>query len=42
VLLAVDGLLLTELIHMSPFTPEQRERVVARLLQLAEDCADAG
>jgi AcrR family transcriptional regulator len=39
VLLAVDGLLLTELIHMSPFTPEQRERVVARLVQLAEECA---
>jgi AcrR family transcriptional regulator len=42
VLLAVDGLLLTELIHMSPFTPEQRERVVARLLRLAEDCAGGG
>lgn len=42
VLLAVDGLLLTELIRMSPFTPEQRERVVAALVKLAEGCAPAG
>jgi AcrR family transcriptional regulator len=41
VLLAVDGLLLTELIQLSPFTPEQRERVVGRLVRLAEDCAPA-
>ena len=39
VLLAVDGLLLSELIHMSPFTPDQRERVVAGLVQLAVECA---
>lgn len=41
VLLAVDGLLLTELIHMSPFTPEQRERIVGQLVKLAEECAPA-
>lgn len=42
VLLAVDGLLLGELIQMSPFTPAQRERVVAELERLAEECAPAG
>jgi AcrR family transcriptional regulator len=42
VLLAVDGLLLGELIQMSPFTPEQRERVVAELVRLAGECAPAG
>jgi AcrR family transcriptional regulator len=37
-LLAVDGLVLGELIHLSPFTPEQRRRVVAELERLAVEC----
>lgn len=38
-LLAADGLLLGELIHLSPYTPEQRERIVAALLKRAADCS---
>lgn len=39
VLLAADGLLLSELIHLSPYTADQRARVVAALVKLAQDCA---
>jgi hypothetical protein len=30
--LAVDGLLLSELLHLSPLTPDERERVVEALI----------
>jgi AcrR family transcriptional regulator len=36
VLLATDGLLLGELLRISPFTPAQREQLVAALLRIAE------
>lgn len=38
-LLAADGLVLGELLHFSPFTPEQRERIVATLLKRAAACS---
>jgi AcrR family transcriptional regulator len=38
-LLAVDGLVLGELIHVSPLTPEQRARIVAELERQAAECA---
>lgn len=40
-LLAADGLVLGELIHLSPYTPEQRERIVAALMKRAADCSPA-
>lgn len=39
VLLAADGLVLGELIQLSPFTPEQRERIVAALMKRAAECS---
>ena len=38
VLLAVDGLLLGELLHVSPYTPAERERIVAALCEASESC----
>jgi hypothetical protein len=38
VLLAVDGLLLGELLHLSPYTRAQRARLVKALLRSAEQC----
>jgi AcrR family transcriptional regulator len=39
VLLAMDGLLLNELMQVSPYTDTQRQRIVAALLRMAGDCA---
>jgi AcrR family transcriptional regulator len=40
ILLAVDGLMLGEAWRITPFTPGQRERIVAELLRLADEaCA---
>jgi AcrR family transcriptional regulator len=39
ILLAADGLVLGELIQLSPYTPEQRERLVAALLKRAAACS---
>jgi AcrR family transcriptional regulator len=36
VLLAVQGLLLAELLHLSPYTPRERSRLVKALLRAAE------
>jgi AcrR family transcriptional regulator len=41
VLLAAQGLLLAELMHLSPYTPEERERVVAALLRAVDQCGKA-
>jgi AcrR family transcriptional regulator len=41
VLLAAQGLLLAELLHLSPYTPEERERVVAALLKAIDQCGKA-
>jgi len=42
VLLAVDGLMLSEAWRMSPFTPAQREQIVGELLRLTDEvCAAA-
>jgi AcrR family transcriptional regulator len=38
VLLAVDGLLLGELLHLSPYTPAERARLIKALLRNAERC----
>ena len=38
VLLAVQGLLLAELLHLSPYTPEERSRLVKSLLRAADQC----
>jgi AcrR family transcriptional regulator len=38
VLLAVQGLLLGELLHLSPYTPEERSRLVKALLKAADQC----
>ena len=38
VLLAVQGLLLAELLHLSPYTPEERSRLVKSLLRAADRC----
>ncbi len=38
VLLAVDGLLLGELLRISPYTPEERTRLVKALLRAVEQC----
>jgi AcrR family transcriptional regulator len=37
-LLAVDGLLLGETMQLSSFTPSQRQRIVAALIDRARDC----
>jgi AcrR family transcriptional regulator len=42
ILLAVDGLMFGEAWRVTPFTPEQRERIVAELLRLTDEvCATA-
>jgi len=42
ILLAVDGLMLGEAWRLTPFTPEQRDRIVAELLRLTDEvCATA-
>jgi AcrR family transcriptional regulator len=38
VLLAVDGLLLGELLRLSPYTPEERSRLVKALLKAVDQC----
>lgn len=38
VLLAVDGLLLGELLRLSPYTPEERARLVKALLKAVDQC----
>lgn len=38
VLLAVQGLLLAELLHLSPYTPEERSRLVKALQRAADQC----
>ena len=38
VLLATQGLLFAELLHLSPYTPEERTRLVAALLRAADQC----
>jgi AcrR family transcriptional regulator len=38
VLLAVQGLLLAELLHLSPYTPEERARLVKALQRAADQC----
>ena len=38
VLLGVQGLLLAELLHLSPYTPGERSRLVKALLRAADQC----
>jgi AcrR family transcriptional regulator len=38
VLLGVQGLLLAELLHLSPYTPEERARLVKALQRAADQC----
>ena len=38
VLLAVQGLLLAELLHLSPYTPQERSRLVKAMLRAADQC----
>jgi AcrR family transcriptional regulator len=38
VLLAVQGLLLAELLHLSPYTPQERSRLVKTMLRAADQC----
>jgi AcrR family transcriptional regulator len=38
VLLGVQGLLLAELLHLSPYTPEERSRLVKALQRAADQC----
>jgi AcrR family transcriptional regulator len=38
VLLAAQGLLFAELLHLSPYTPEERTRLVAALLKAVDQC----
>jgi len=38
VLLAVQGLLLAELLHLSPYTPPERSRLVKAMLRAADQC----
>jgi len=38
VLLAVQGLLLGELLHLSPYTPQERSRLAKALLRAADQC----
>jgi AcrR family transcriptional regulator len=42
ILLAVDGLILSEIWHMSAFTKEQRAAIVQQLLDLADDAYGPG
>ncbi len=42
ILLAVDGLMFGEAWRVTPFTPEQRERIVEELLRLADEVAVPG
>ena len=36
--LAVDGLILSELLHLSPFTAQERSRIVESLLSAVTTC----
>src|SRR5580658_4525450 len=38
VLLAVQGLLLSELLHLSPYTPKERSKLVKAMLRAADEC----
>jgi hypothetical protein len=38
VLLAVQGLLLAELLHLSPFTSKERSKLVKAMLRAADEC----
>ena len=38
VMLAVQGLLLGELLHLSPYTPQERSRLAKALLRAADQC----
>lgn len=38
--LAIDGLLFSELLQVSPFTPAERERVIASIVAAAESCGE--
>jgi hypothetical protein len=38
VLLAVQGLLLAELLHLSPYTPRERSKLVKSMLRAADEC----
>ena len=38
VMLATQGLLLAELLHLAPYTPEERSRLVKALLRAADQC----
>lgn len=38
VLLAAQGLLFAELLHLSPYTPEERARLVTALLKAVDQC----
>jgi AcrR family transcriptional regulator len=38
VMLATQGLLFSELLHLSPYTPEERSRLVKGLLRAADQC----
>ncbi|HEX4618921.1 MAG TPA: hypothetical protein VH135_04280, partial [Steroidobacteraceae bacterium] len=38
VLLAVQGLLLGELLHLSPYTPQERSRLAKAMLRAADQC----
>lgn len=38
VLLAVQGLLLSELLHLSPYSPQERSRLVKAMLRAADQC----
>jgi hypothetical protein len=38
VLLAVQGLLFAELLHLSPYTSEERSRLVKAMLRAADQC----
>ena len=38
VLLAVQGLLLAELLHLSPYTPQERSRLAKAMLRAADQC----
>ena len=38
VMLAVQGLLLAELLHLAPYTPQERSRLVKAMLRAADQC----
>lgn len=41
VLLGVQGLLLADLLHLSPYTPQERSRLVKALVRAADQCGSA-